>query len=354
MGERDPNFERILTALRCEEPDRVPPAELWIDKEVRDAYLGRPVQTLEDEVAFWLKAGYDWVCLDTDLWATPQIQGNIASPLPDTAGQYEEGRQERGWVKEQAAIIRTWEDVERFPWPRADDLDYSQYEEIKPFLPPGMKVMGSFGHVFTAAWQLMGFEHFCLTLYEDLALVKEVMRRIGEEVVRLLENVLAYDSVGVMSFQDDIAYNSGLVISPELLREIFFPWVVEVINTCHARGRPLILHSDGNVTQAIPDIVAAGADALQSIEPASMDIVAIKREFGDRLALMGNVDLGYTLTRGTPQEIEEEVKFLIKHVAPGGGFLLGSCNSITNYVPLENFEALLKATWDYGRYPISL
>ena len=85
-----------------------------------------------------------------------------------------------------------------------------------------------------------------------------------------------------------------------------------------------------------------------------MDIVTIKREFGDRLALMGNVDLGYTLTRGTAEEIEEEVKFLIKHIAPGGGFLLGSCNSITNYVPLQNFEALLKATWDHGRYPIHL
>jgi uroporphyrinogen decarboxylase len=354
MREHPPNFERVLIALRREEPDRVPPAELWIDKEVRDAFLRRPVQTLEDEVAFWVKAGYDWVALDTDLWATPQIQGNISSPLPDTAGVYRDGRQERGWVKEEAGIIKTWEDVESFPWPKAEDLDYSQYEKIKPYLPPGMKVMGSFGHIFTAAWQLMGFETFCLALYEDLALVKEVMRRIGEEVIELLERVLVHDSIGVMSFQDDFAYNSGLVISPELLREIFFPWVVDIVQTCHARNRPLILHSDGDVTEAVPDIISTGADALQSIEPASMDIVAVKREFGDELALMGNVDLGYTLTRGTPQEIEEEVKYLIKHVAPGGGFLLGSCNSITNYVPLENFEALLKATWDHGRYPISL
>ena len=144
---RSPNFERALTALRCEEPDRVPPAELWIDQEVRDAFLGRPVRTVEDEVAFWLAAGYDWVALDTDLWATPQIQGNIASPLLDTAGEYQDGRTERGWVHEEAGIIKTWEDVESFSWPKADDLDYSQYEEIEPFLPAGMKVMA-----YSATW----------------------------------------------------------------------------------------------------------------------------------------------------------------------------------------------------------
>jgi len=100
--------------------------------------------------------------------------------------------------------------------------------------------------------------------------------------------------------------------------------------------------------------VHSGADALQALEPASMDIVTVKREYGDRLALMGNLDLGYTLTRGTPKEVEEAVKYLLKHVAPGGGFLLGSSNSITNYVPLENFKTVLKTTYEFGRYPITL
>lgn len=82
-----------------------------------------------------------------------------------------------------------------------------------------------------------------------------------------------------------------------------------------------------------------------------MDIVKVKAEYGDRLALIGNLDLGYTLTRGTPQEVRDEVRYLIKHVAQGGGFLLGSANSVTNYVPLENYRAMLEATSEYGNFP---
>jgi uroporphyrinogen decarboxylase len=104
----------------------------------------------------------------------------------------------------------------------------------------------------------------------------------------------------------------------------------------------------------LPEMVAAGVDCFQAVEPKSMDIVAVKREYGGRLALMGNVDLGFTLTRGTAQDVEQAVRHLIKHVAPGGGFLLGSTNSITNYVPLANYRALLASTLKHGRYPISL
>jgi uroporphyrinogen decarboxylase len=139
-----------------------------------------------------------------------------------------------------------------------------------------------------------------------------------------------------------------------MLRELFFPWLVDLSGLSHAHGRPLIYHTDGDATLLLPDMVAAGIDCFQAIEPKCMDIVAVKREYGRRLALMGNLDLGYTLTRGTPQEVEDNVKFLIKHIAPGGGLLLGSCNSITNYVPMENFKTMMRATLQYGRYPIDL
>ena len=353
MFNESPNFDRILAALNGEQPDRVPPAEIWVDQEVRDTFMGYPVRTMEDEVAFWKTAGYDFVALDNDLWATPQIQGSITSPIKDTAHLYV-GRAERGWVSEQAGIITTWDQLERYPWPKAEQLDYTNLETIGRYLPANMKLIVTFGHIFTAAWQLTGFENFCLMLYDDFPLVKEILKRIGDEVLKQVDKILSIDTVGAMCFQDDIAYNSGPMISIQLLREIFFPWLAEIADVCHARGRPLIYHTDGNATLLLPDIIQAGADALQALEPASMDIVAVKREYGDRLALMGNLDLGYTLTRGTPKEVEEAVKYLLKHVAPGGGFLLGSSNSITNYVPLENFKTVLKTTYEFGRYPITL
>jgi uroporphyrinogen decarboxylase len=352
--DHSPSFDRILTALHCEEPDRVPPAELWVDPSVKSSLIRRPVQTLEDDVVFWTAAGYDFITLDSDLWATPQIQDRILTPTPDTSQTYERGSLERNWVTSEAGVIKTWEDIDSFTWPKAKDLDYSQYDEVQQYLPLGMKVLVTFGHVFTSAWQLMGFENFCVSLLEETDLVKEIFNRIGEETLIVLEKILSYDVVGAVCFQDDIAYTNGLMVHPKWLREFFFPWLTEATQIAHARGRPLIYHSDGKLDDVLPDIIATSADAIQAIEPKCMDIYAVKREYGNRLALMGNIDLGYTLTRGSPSEVEEEVKNLIKHVAPGGGLLLGSTNSITNYVLLENYQAMLDATFKYGRYPISI
>jgi uroporphyrinogen decarboxylase len=83
-----------------------------------------------------------------------------------------------------------------------------------------------------------------------------------------------------------------------------------------------------------------------------MDIVEVKRKWGKHLALIGNIDLGHTLTRGTPQEVEAEVRQRLRELAPGGGYCLGSSNSIASYVPLANYKAMIEATLRWGSYPI--
>jgi len=84
-----------------------------------------------------------------------------------------------------------------------------------------------------------------------------------------------------------------------------------------------------------------------------MDIGYTKKTWGHKLCLIGNIDLGYTLTRGTPQEVEEEVKQRLREVAPGGGYCLGSSNSVTDFVPLQNYNAMREAVLRYGAYPIT-
>jgi uroporphyrinogen decarboxylase len=349
-----PSFQRVLTALDRREPDRVPLGEVWVDPEVKHAFLGHPIRGLEDEVAFWIEAGYDFVAVDTDLYGEHAIQEGIVRPLANTADTYAVPRQERNWVGSQAAILRNRQDVLDFAWPKAEDLDLSVYPRLGRLLPADMKAVVTTGHVFTAAWQLMGFEPFCYALHDDIDLVEEIMRRMAVETLRLIERLLDLEVVGAICFQDDIAYTNGLMIPPRHLRRLFFPWLRKAVDLCHAAGRPLILHSDGKVDEAIEDLLGTGIDALHPIEPKCMDIVQIKQRYGDRLALIGNLDLGYTLTRGTPEEVEAAVKALLRDVAPGGGFLLSSANSITNYVPLDNYRAMLDATLRYGRYPIEV
>jgi uroporphyrinogen decarboxylase len=128
----------------------------------------------------------------------------------------------------------------------------------------------------------------------------------------------------------------------------------ELASIAHQAGMPFILHSDGKLWQVLDDLVALGLDALHPIEPKAMDINTVKQRYGHRLALFGNIDLGYTLTRGTPDEVRAEVRRRIRDLAPGGGYAVGSSNSVTHYVPLANFNAMREATFDYGAYPIHL
>jgi uroporphyrinogen decarboxylase len=85
-----------------------------------------------------------------------------------------------------------------------------------------------------------------------------------------------------------------------------------------------------------------------------MDIKAVKREYRSKIAIIGNIDLGYTLTRGTPEEVRAEVRQRIHDLAPGGGYAVSSSNSVPEYVPFANFNAMREATFEYGRYPISV
>jgi len=119
---------------------------------------------------------------------------------------------------------------------------------------------------------------------------------------------------------------------------------------CQHRNLPLILHSDGNLWQVMDDLIEIGFDALHPIEPKAMDIQETKLAVGDRLCLIGNVELDYPLSRGKPSDVEDAVRYLIETVAPGGGYCLGSSNTITSYVPLENFVAMVEACFKYGYY----
>jgi uroporphyrinogen decarboxylase len=122
----------------------------------------------------------------------------------------------------------------------------------------------------------------------------------------------------------------------------------------HAKEKLVVYHSDGALQAVMEDIIACGFDGLNPLEPKAMDINEIKARYGSRISLLGNIDLGYTLTRGTPEEVREEVRQRICDLAPGGGYAVASSNSIPEYVPLANYNALREATMEFGRYPISI
>jgi uroporphyrinogen decarboxylase len=200
----------------------------------------------------------------------------------------------------------------------------------------------------------MGFEAFCRAIKRAPALVADMYEKVGAAQYRILDIATDFDCVGGIRFADDLGYAEGLMVSPAHLRQHFFPWLKACVELAHRKGKVFIFHTDGDVRLVLEDIIACGVDGLHPIEPKAMDIVELKRTVGSRIALCGNIDLGYTLTRGTPEEVAAEVRERIRVLAPGGGYVLGSSNSVPEYVPLENFNAMREACFRYGRYPISL
>jgi uroporphyrinogen decarboxylase len=364
-----PNFQRLRTALLCQgEPDRVPLIESSVDLGIKEAVLGRPIRTVQDEVDFWTGAGYDFVPVHVGLRLMTgygraeerEITGERQRLLQANrrVGRARYGLSDaelrRDWAEEGQGIMRTLADVERFPWPEPAEFDCEQeFRATAAALRPGMKIIAYQGHIFTPVWQMMGFTSFCYALRDDPALVEALFERIGSLQLAILKRYVEFPQVAAVWFPDDLAYTEGLMIAPQHFRRHLFPWFRRMGEICAARDLPFIFHSDGDVREVIPDLLDCGYNALHPIEAKAMDIVALKRQYAGRLCLCGNLDLAYPLSLGTPAEVAAEVRRLLREVAPGGGYAVGSGNSVPEYVPVANYQAMRQTVLEWGAYPIS-
>ena len=138
------------------------------------------------------------------------------------------------------------------------------------------------------------------------------------------------------------------MISPKVFRTLFLPYWRRV---AEAITLPWIFHSDGNFLPLLDDLLSLGMDALNPIEPDAIDIIALRRRLGQGCALVGNIDIN-ALALASPEAVERLTRDTIRQVAPGGGFILTSSNSIPGYCRVENVLAMVRACRRYGDYPI--
>jgi len=348
--ETSPDYRRLLTTIRHQEPDRVPLAELGMDPPIKQRFLGRPVQNVGDEVEFWHRAGYDYVYLrpNYEYYGAPGsvAVGTFKFAVPESDAE--------SISTTKAGPVATHADLDQYPWPDPETIDYSNVAAAARCLPEGMGIISGVGGIFTRMWMILGYERFCLSLADDPDLVAEVFRRIGAIQCAVLRKVVQMPKVFAIWYGDDLAYTEGTLASPQTFRRHLFPWIEELASIAHGAGMPFIMHTDGKLWEIMDDLIALGLDVLHPIEPKAMDINEVKRRYGHRLALFGNIDLAYTLVRGTPDEVRAEVRQRIRDLAPGGGYAVSSSNSVTRYVPMANYNAMREATFEYGQYPIRL
>jgi len=335
--------ERVLAALQREEPDRVPYCEVSVDQKVAAQIMGWPVpdrvehdrernpRTVEEEKALSDRLGRDniTVVVRAPVYAQ-KIRGIDGRPF------YREG------------MIASASDLERIqlPDPHGEEL----YREVETFV----RRKGDYP-VFAAtrigifpAILSIGYERFCYLLFDDPGLIEQVMDLYfgWEEVVveRLCEI-----GVDVIWTTDDIAWKGGPMFSPEVFRSMVAPRMQRVAQKITV---PWVLHSDGNLMPILGDLLDLGITGLHPIEPGVMDLARMKRMYGHRVCLLGNINLN-TLGLGTPEQVEEEVKARIGEGGPGGGYIVTSGNSVASYCLPENVLAMARAVRTYGGYPIN-
>ncbi len=331
-----PDFTRLRAVLLREgEPDELPFYELFVDREVQSALLGKLVRTPVDTIEFYYRAGYDYVPSWPDIPA-------LAVPTRDTADtaelQRDGGRQ---WAEEERGPIANWADFAAYPWPSPRDLTFHAIEEMARHLPHGMKLIGQVGGILEQATALMGYTAFCYALADQPDLVEAIFARVGELYTVIYEGLAARPEIGAVVISDDMGFKTQTLISPAALRRYVFPWHRRFAEIAHAHDKPVILHSCGMLDQVMDDLIDdVRIDAKHSFEDVILPVVEAKRRYGHRIALLGGVDMD-RLCRGSESELRAYVADIIAHNAPGGGWALGSGNTIANYVPLRNYLAML-------------
>lgn len=337
-----PNIQAFLKTLKREEANYIPLAELGVHPKIKELYLSKKIVELKDEVEFWNKAGYDYIKLQPKADFNPMNIG-----LGNNVSYNDDGTVFRKWASENNGVISSFEDFEKYTFASASDFDYTNFEKVRSLLPDGMGVVGQYGDIFTMTWEMMGFESFSFALFENEELIKILNNRLGELVLSMFEYFAQSDNVDAIWYSDDIAYTNSLMVSPQVLDKYFFPWLKRIGDLAKRYNKPLIYHTDGILYDVMDKIIDCGVSALHPIEPKAMNIAEVKQRYGNKLCLIGNIDVDL-LSRGTVDEIRKNVIRNIEEVGQDGGYCIGSGNSIPEYVKLENYIAMIETVKDYN------
>ena len=245
------------------------------------------------------------------------------------------------------------EEIQEYPFP---DLNKQyRFQNVKEtnieLHNKGLATAYFAGSIFETAWFMRGMEQLFMDIMAEPALSNFLLDRITDIVAGVARHVSEAD-VDLLILGDDIAMQTGMMMSLDMWRENFKPRLMRVIQA--AKGvKPEIkvfYHSDGNVWDAIPGLIEAGIDVLNPIQPECMDPAQVKSTFGDRLSFFGTISVQNTMPFGTPDDIRAEVKLRMETIGLNGGLLLAPSHVLQPDTPWENIVAFFEAIEEYGYY----
>jgi len=349
--------DRVLASIAHREPDRVP-VDFWAREDVTERLMAHVGVASKEDLLRHLEVDLRTVTISEHIREFEERTTGVLGGRSARSGRryilHEDGCFEDAWgvVRRLGAdgLYEEWvsgpfvedRDLDGFAWPEGEI--YESVETLRRRVEAfegRYAVMGSVDLPFKAAWQMRGLENFLCDMLLDPAYARELLDRVAVyETQKALRLVRA--GVDIVGIYGDLAMQDRMLVQPEAWRRIEKPVLAEMIAALRGVRADvrILFHSDGDVTEIIPDYIEVGADLLNPIQPECMDPVVVKRRYGDRLALHGTISIQRTLPRGTPDDVRREVRQRVETCGQGGGLILGPSNLIQNDTPIENILAL--------------
>ncbi len=359
--------ERIKCALKHEEPDRVPIHDSpWVSTIERWENEGMPKDV--SVVDFF---GYEMTWIQPDI--TPQYPFELIDEDEEyivTKNSFGETIRDHKNHSTTPQIIDSpvksredWEELkERLTVGKSRLITYNP---VKPSIMSWDETMEQFNDGykkgrFICFVTLMGYdmiqrylgsERLLMTMVTDPDWAKEMFMTHVKFLIEiyefLIENGIKFDGAFIAN---DMGYRNDTLFSPQCYRELIFPADKMICSYFHDKGMPIILHSDGDLRKIVPDLIEAGFDCLQPIEvKAGMDLIELKKEYGDRLAFMGGIDTRL-MSDNNPDKIEEEIRSKFEVVKKGGGYIYHSDHSVPDIVSFSQYKRVMELVKKYGKY----
>lgn len=352
--------ERIHAVLNHKMPDRVPINEFLYSRNLYEEVIGRrpSFYNAEDVFDCAYKLGLDSSVIPIGGFAGIRNTDEAKIEFQDEWLITYRKEEESSWPGDVPIRfpLKDREDWKNYSVPAAHkEGRLTQIEiAVKKAKEYTMAVFGAIRGPFTPTWLLFGYERFSILLYEDPDLIDQVMQQVTDFFIEGAK-MLVEAGVDVVLFADDYGGSTGPLMSPKHYRKHVWPQLSRMISAIKSTGTHVIMHSDGDLRKLLPDIVPTGIDAYHPMERhANMDIAQIKKDYGDKITLIGNVDNQGVLVYGNVDEVIAATKECLRIAAPGGGYILGSDHSVHDDMPNENIFAMIETGKTYGKYPLKI
>jgi uroporphyrinogen decarboxylase len=382
--------ERVRAALELREPDRVPTLDLMLEYTTDNAILGKKAHPLHRLItlpslagfmdAFFprvrsfslldmelerflhlgaaaaVKMGYDAAWLPffpvlrfRDSRTMVDMYGRLNDVQVHASGNLGNPTYREGLITGPDAW-RAWDKKPLLGLPakvnRAFSGLHKKYGER-------IYVLGfcSYG-LFENTWQPMGFERFVVASRKERSFLNRMIA-FHTDLYCVLVEAMADAGLPAMVYTDDLAYKSGPMLNPRLIDELFGDAYRRIVETAHAQGMKIVIHSCGNTTALLEYFADCGFDAVHPLEPtAGMELATAKELVGGRMCLIGNLDITRILVDAGRDEVYAAVKRAIADAGRGGGYILAPDHSHPD-ISVERLRWMVEAAREYGRYPLS-